>query len=500
MFDSDSAAEAELPLRTPSDSSTGKQAKSPRVGRSSRKTPKRAGTIASARPVSDFADREVQIRVGQEADYRTLMRFLHMAPIGLVETSIGGDIQLLNPLSAQLLQPLSRGCELGNLFDLLEPVAQELRARALNFRASHGMICEDFQMQVGQAVQGDHDAQVLSLTLLKLDADHLMAVISDISASVQRDRDLRESQAWVNTMVTGISDYATVLLDERGVIQSWNATIARVTGFTAEQVQGQPYDMFYPSDTITAHASNDRLQDADLHGWTLDEGWRRRADGSKFWGSCLIAPLASTDTSKPKSHGYSLIVRDISERKEVNEALRRSVSYDHLTGLANRRAFFEAAESEMERWERTRSPLSLMMIDADHFKTVNDTYGHHAGDAVLRHLAAGIAAASRTMDCVARFGGEEFVVMMPSTSIEGAQVVARRLLTSIAAQVVEVDGQRIRYTVSAGIAVMDASMSGFDTLMKRADTALYAAKRNGRNRVEAWSEKLAFPCVPQLIT
>jgi diguanylate cyclase (GGDEF)-like protein/PAS domain S-box-containing protein len=309
-----------------------------------------------------------------------------------------------------------------------------------------------------------------------------------VSASVQRERDLRESQAWVNTMVTGISDYATLLLDSRGVIQSWNPTIARVSGHAIGSVEGRSYDMFYPEDAITAHSSNTRLQDADLHGWTLDEGWRTRADGSRFWGSCLIAPLAGTDPSHPDHHGYSLIIRDISDRKEVNEALRRSVSYDHLTGLANRRAFLDVAESEMERWSRTHSPLALMVIDADHFKAVNDTYGHPAGDAVLRHLAAGIAAASRTMDFVARFGGEEFVVLLPSTAIEGAEVVARRLLKSVAAQVVEVDGSRIRYTVSAGVAVMEPGMNGLDELMKRADSALYLAKHRGRNRVERWSE------------
>jgi diguanylate cyclase (GGDEF)-like protein len=134
-----------------------------------------------------------------------------------------------------------------------------------------------------------------------------------------------------------------------------------------------------------------------------------------------------------------------------------------------------------------------MMIDADHFKVVNDTYGHHAGDAVLRHLAAGIAAASRTMDFVARFGGEEFVVLLPATDLEGAEVVGRRLLNSVAAQVVEVDGKRIRYTVSAGIAMMEPGTGGLDTLMKQADAALYVAKANGRNRVERWHDGIELP-------
>ena len=491
MHDFD-VADAGTPLRTNAEPSA---AHVPEAGGSARRgrTP-RVTTAVSALPPRAL-EREIPISVSHDADYATLLSFLQLAPIGLIETNLAGDIQLANPLSLQRLAPLTRGRPVDNLFDVLESLAPELRERAANFHAPTGTICDKYQMMVEFGIQGRHDATVLALTLIRLDADHLMAVIDDISATVQRERDLRESQAWVNTMVTGISDYATVLLDAAGCIQSWNPTIQRVTGFEAAAVQGKSYDMFYPADAITSHSSNDRLQDADLHGWALDEGWRTRADGTTYWGSCLIAPLASTDSGATGSHGYSLIVRDISERKAVNEALRRSVSYDHLTGLANRRAFLEAAEAEMVRWARTDSPLSLMMIDADHFKQVNDTYGHHAGDAVLRHLAAGIAAASRTIDVVARFGGEEFVVLLPSTSVEGAEVVATRLLRSIAAQKVVVDGKRIRYTVSAGIATMERGWHGFDTLMKNADAALYHAKRNGRNRVERWrpDEPAAFP-------
>jgi len=491
MHDSDCAAAGETPMRDTNDHAGTNAGRQP-AARSPQLLPMRAPRNVALIPTT-FADREISIPLSADADHATLLQFLHMAPIGLAETNIAGDVQMMNPLSVQLLEPLMQGQAVHNLFDLLEAVAPDMRLRAASFAGASGVVCTDFQMLVGEGVQGKHDAQVLNLTLLKLDHDHLMAVFSDISISVQRDRDLRESQAWVNTMVTGISDYATVLLDSDGIIESWNPTIERVTGFTADQVTGRPYDMFYPDDTVTAHSSNNRLQDADLHGWTLDEGWRRRADGTKFWGSCLIAPLASTDSSRPESHGYSLIVRDISDRRAVNEALRRSVSYDHLTGLANRRAFFEAAESELERWSRTRSPLSLIVIDADHFKVVNDTYGHHAGDAVLRHLAAGIAAASRTMDFVARFGGEEFVVLLPSTDLAGAGVVARRLLNSVAAQVVEVDGKRIRYTVSAGIAMMEPDSGGLDRMMKRADAALYLAKANGRNRAEVYSDGMPVP-------
>ncbi len=495
------------PERAAPDSTvTGARPKVARVARQGRSTPSRSRRSVDA-TAARYGEREVSLTAGrgdaatlaQDAEYEALLSFITLAPIGLAETRLDGTIQRINPIAMRLLAPLARGRAILNLFATLEPLMPDLRQRAEGFRGARGKICEDFQMQVALGVQGQHDATVLSLSLIKLDRFRLMAVISDVSESVQRERDLRESQAWVNTMVTGISDYATVLLDAEGVIVHGNPGIERVTGFLPHEVVGHSYDVFYPTDAVTAHSSNTRLEDADLHGWTLDEGWRRRADGTRFWGSCLIAPLANTDSACPETHGYSLIVRDISDRREVNEALRRSVSYDHLTGLANRRAFLDAAEAELERWSRTKSPLALMVIDADHFKVVNDTYGHAAGDAVLRHLATSIASASRTLDVVARFGGEEFVVLLPGTPLEGAETVGRRLLKAVSTKAVDVDGTRIRYTVSAGVALMEEGMDGIAALMKRADAALYVAKANGRNRVERWSESTPLPGTPHLL-
>ena len=256
---------------------------------------------------------------------------------------------------------------------------------------------------------------------------------------------------------------------------------------------GQPYALFYPDDAMPRQRVLDRLHEADLSGWSLDEGWRRRADGSRFWGSCLIAPLLAADEAPPEARAYSLIVRDISERREANETLRSVINCDHLTGLVNRRAFFEAAELEVQRWQRQPRPLSIVMVDADHFKRVNDAHGHAAGDAVLRHLAAGLSATFRTMDVVARIGGEEFVVLLPDTTLDGACAVASRLCQCVADHAVEVDGKSIRYTVSAGVATMDDSVAGVTDLLKRADTAMYAAKAQGRNRVERWRAELAAP-------
>jgi len=426
-------------------------------------------------------------------EHEALLQFLYMAPIGIVQTRLDGEIVMANPLCAQLLMPLSVDGNLDNLFTALRPVAPDLLHRAQTFDASHGMVCEGLQMQVDAGQPGTKDAQVLSLTLLKLDETRLMAVLSDVSLAVKRERELRLSQAWISTIVAGITDFALMTLDAAGRATDWNPGVARLTGFAADAVIGQPYALFYPRDAMPGHRVLDRLHEADHSGWSLDEGWLRRADGSGFWGSCLIAPLLADEEAPPEVRAYSLIVRDISDRREANESLRNVTSCDHLTGLVNRRAFFEAAELEVQRWQRQPRPLSIVMVDADHFKNVNDCHGHAAGDAVLRHLAAGLSATFRAMDVVARIGGEEFVVLLPDTALEGACAVASRLCQRIAEHAVEVDGKSIRYTVSAGVATMDSTVAGVADLLKRADTAMYAAKAQGRNRAERWRAELAAP-------
>lgn len=421
-----------------------------------------------------------------ENEYEALIQFVYIAPIGLLQARLDGEILMVNPLCSNLLMPLSRNGELSNLYTALESVAPDLRSRVENFTSPHGMICEGWQLHVSENRVQRSGRSVLALTLLKLDDQRLMVVLGDVTESVRRERELRQSQAWINTIVSGLTDYALLTLDEQGRARDWNSSVGRVTGRDSAATIGQSYSIFYPPGTLDPTGVVDRLYEADSTGWSLDEGWRRRADGSQFWGSCLIAPLHAAGEVHPEDRAYSLVIRDVSDRREATEALRRSVACDHLTGLANRRAFFEACELELERWRRASGPLSLVMIDADHFKRINDTHGHAAGDAVLRHLAAGLSATFRSVDVVARLGGEEFVVLLPSCDVQAAMTVAQRLCDQIAAHPVVVEDTSVRYTVSAGVATMDADVESVDAFIERADRAMYAAKAAGRNRVACW--------------
>jgi two-component system, cell cycle response regulator len=171
------------------------------------------------------------------------------------------------------------------------------------------------------------------------------------------------------------------------------------------------------------------------------------------------------------------------------EDARRLATTDMLTGLLNRRAFLDAIERERARSDRHAFPLSLLLVDVDHFKRVNDGRGHAAGDAVLRGIARVLSRVARKSDFVARWGGEEFVVALPQTSEAGARVAAERVRRAVATETHAVadGGDPISVTVSIGAASSDAPWS-VDQLVSSADAAMYAAKLRGRNRVEVASE------------
>lgn len=170
--------------------------------------------------------------------------------------------------------------------------------------------------------------------------------------------------------------------------------------------------------------------------------------------------------------------RQLAERATLLEQMARS---DALTGLGNRMAAAERLTAEYQRFRRSHAPYSVLLMDADHFKRVNDTYGHAVGDQVLQQIAATLHSVARTTDFAARYGGEEFLLLLPDTDAEGAMVLAERVRTAISAASDTVAGV---ITVSIGAASAQEEDDTHEIIVQRADEALYRAKANGRNRVE----------------
>ncbi len=174
------------------------------------------------------------------------------------------------------------------------------------------------------------------------------------------------------------------------------------------------------------------------------------------------------------------------ELAAANERLYTLATTDPLTGLANRRHFIERLGAELERTLRYGRPMCLALIDVDHFKVVNDTYGHDAGDEVLRHLSGLIQSRIRKGDLAGRIGGEEYALLLLETALAGGERAAQRLIEDVARCEAVVGSATIRFTVSVGLTEAWNGGDSVNDILKRADVAMYAAKRLGRNRLEVF--------------
>ena len=413
-----------------------------------------------------------------DAEIERLLEFLYVCPVGLAEIDEAGTIGMINPFAMQVLFPIASDGSVTNLFTALASYAPDLASLVGAFGAARGTIFDNRRIHVGARDGGE--PLILGSTLIKIEPGRIMAVIRDVSEQVAQERRLKQAESWFSTILSGVNDFALLSLDRNGRISAWNQSGERQTGYGRAEMLGRTMNVFYfPDEAVQGRA----LQQVDLarrDGWHIDEGWRRRKDGTRYWCQSLVSALEEAGGGVA---GYSVVLRDVTERKRDGDEIRRLLTTDHLTGVLNRARFFELAEAEVARVERFGQPLSALMIDIDHFKSVNDTRGHAGGDEVLRGLAASLRASLRSIDVFGRMGGEEFAILLPSIDLPGAQLVAERLRRDAAGLRPTFEGRAIPITISIGCAAMGEGAKTIDALLKAADEALYRAKGAGRNRV-----------------
>jgi diguanylate cyclase (GGDEF)-like protein/PAS domain S-box-containing protein len=251
------------------------------------------------------------------------------------------------------------------------------------------------------------------------------------------------------------------------------------------RVRGKEFDRYREAFLNAIHPDDRARYDAII----ADKSWRRaefdyRVVTRKNEIRHLCSRIQRTVDKKGKGIRDFAVILDVTERKKLEEELRAQASTDSLTGVPNRRSFDAAARREVERARRYAKPFTVIAVDIDHFKRVNDTYGHDIGDVVLRSMTKTCLEKLRITDVLARLGGEEFAVLLPETTLDAAIVLAERLRVGIAKTPIETVKGKLNITISLGVAQFVLNEPTIDLTLKRADEALYKAKREGRDRVE----------------
>jgi diguanylate cyclase (GGDEF)-like protein/PAS domain S-box-containing protein len=268
-------------------------------------------------------------------------------------------------------------------------------------------------------------------------------------------------------------------LDKEGHVLRMNQTELNWLGLTAAQVLGRRYEDFMTPDS-------QRLFRTSFPAF-LRDGHISDLAFELVHVSGSTRPVLVSATSLRDANGQFLASRstvfDHTDKRRFEAQLERLANTDALTLLSNRRDFYQKAQQEIARCGRSGGSFSVLMLDVDHFKAVNDRFGHAAGDEVLRQLARHLQDTLRAVDSAARLGGEEFAVLTPDSPLEGAQWLAERVRQQLeAASVPWVNGGPLRFTVSIGVAQWQPG-EDIDATLHRADSALYEAKQTGRNRV-----------------
>jgi diguanylate cyclase (GGDEF)-like protein/PAS domain S-box-containing protein len=305
----------------------------------------------------------------------------------------------------------------------------------------------------------------------------------DISEIRRAQQQLAESERQLATLMDNLPGMAyRCLYDPRWTMKFVSSGSRELVGYEPEELVDNRVtsfaDLMHPEDADRVlHAVETAIGNAESYSV---EYRLKCKDGTQIWAW-------ERGRAVEEANGLLLegIILDVSQRKALEDELSEMATRDALTGLFNRRETARLLDEEVARAERYQRSLSVLWIDLDHFKETNDRFGHAAGDRVLQCLSDLLAESVRSVDTVGRFGGEEFVVILPEMGRQGAEETAERLRCKAAESSCRIDnGPEIDITISIGVAVFPGHGSNSADLCLVADQAMYRAKRAGRNRIE----------------
>ncbi|MBI4774125.1 MAG: diguanylate cyclase [Deltaproteobacteria bacterium] len=299
---------------------------------------------------------------------------------------------------------------------------------------------------------------------------------AEVEERRRSEKALQASQESYRSLFEESKD-AIVSTDADGRILMANAAAKEMFGLAETEIGDWDFKKFY----VDTSAARKFVAAVGEHGFVRDFGVQLYGKDRSVM-DCLLTVKARRSCDGTVV-GYEGIIRDVSPYKRMEEELRRLATTDSLTNLDNRRNFLELTQKEINRSKRYQHPLSLVMLDIDRFKKVNDHYGHSAGDRVLKELSLVCRRQLRESDILGRLGGDEFAIALVQSEIQEAALVAERIRQAIAETSVRSGMSEVRFTISLGVTQMSLEGDDLDALLDRSDNALYAAKEAGGNRV-----------------
>jgi diguanylate cyclase (GGDEF)-like protein/PAS domain S-box-containing protein len=304
-------------------------------------------------------------------------------------------------------------------------------------------------------------------------------VARDITESRRAAEALRDSEQQLESILNNAAE-AVIVIAADGGIERFNLAAQRLFGYSAEEARGLNLRRLTVELAVDDAAPGGDERPAAWIGPLM--GGRREVTGRRKDGTVFPLELALSEIGMgPRPPRFTAVVRDITDRKSWENRIYTQAYTDSLTGLPNRLLLRDRLEHAIAAAQRNRTQVGVLFFDLDHFKAINDSYGHHMGDALLREIARRTTGCVREIDTVCRLGGDEFVLVLPELrEAADAGAVARKLLTLLS-QPYSIEGHRLRITPTLGISIYPRDGADADTLMRNADTAMYHAKESGKN-------------------
>jgi diguanylate cyclase (GGDEF)-like protein/PAS domain S-box-containing protein len=455
-------------------------------GRYLEKTQENDWYLASNRPTAEggvvCVRTDITDSKRNESELSKLSRALEQSPASVIITSIDGTIEYVNPKFVEVSgysaeEAIGQNPRILKSGDKSTEEYQEMWHTLLQGREWRGVFHN-------KRKDGSVYWESASISPLRDDSGkitHFIAVKEDITAQKRAEDQLRMNATVFDTTSEGI-----IVTDADNLIKAVNPAFSRITGYESEEVIGRSPSILSSgrhTDTFYEQLWSSVLQ----NGYWSGEIWNRRKDGSVFPEWLSIAAIKNDDGLVKE---YVAVFSDITKHKQDEEKIRYQANFDALTGLPNRSLLTDRLSQAILSANREEWQLGLLFVDLDQFKVVNDTFGHVVGDELLQQVAARIRDCVREADTVARFGGDEFVILLQDIEDPDVAVTISSKVIEAVTKSFKLYGREIFIGASIGITIYPEDAGTADALLRNADMAMYQAKAHGRNTYQFFTASM----------